>query len=108
MRHLRRGASSERRLLRALRREDATGSAVGPAGDPGRAAVLPHGRGARDRLHLDLLSPAVAPADPLPNPFPGEREVQGMALEKRSANLLRRASSSGGSVTVNSASSMPR
>src|SRR5260370_5340514 len=72
MRHLRRGAGSDRRLLRALRRENASGAPAGSARDPGRAAVLPHGRGAGDRVHLDLFGPAVAAAPPLPNPLPKE------------------------------------
>src|SRR5256885_13088668 len=61
---MRRGAGSERRLLRALRRAHEARPQAGPRRDPGRGAVFPDGGGDRDRLHLDVLRPEIASACP--------------------------------------------
>src|SRR4029077_12686271 len=60
VRLVRRGIGPERRLLRALRHEDAACASPRQACNQGRASLLRAGRGGPDRLHLDLHGPEVA------------------------------------------------
>src|SRR6476646_853321 len=83
MRLLRRGIGRERRLLRALRREDTTRATPREARDQSGASLLRAGRSRGDRLRVDLLSPEVIPVNALSQTLSPGRERSSATYYRR-------------------------